>query len=349
MKGLIGVLLLMLCFQSCGQQQGENDRALVGAILDAPRDISIAIDEARKSDNIRSLLVSHKGALIVEHYFTSYPKDSLDHMRSVTKSVMATLIGIAIDKKIIAHVDESIATYLGDDASGYEDITIRHLLTMTSGLEWDEGIGYNDNDEMKEGPSQLKYVLGKPIVHPPGSKWNYTTGGTHLLSIILTRASGMSTLEFANRHLFGPLGIDGIRWKKFKGGYYGGGSGLELKPRHMILLGELFKNHGMFNGKRIVSESFMRTAVSPQQPEGDESFVETSGYGYCFWTNHEEMAEGYAAQGYGGQTIVVLDDYDLVIATTYKWRVHGEQAAKQQQEAFNVVTYAIAKQFIDIK
>ncbi len=343
MKKYLLPILILTFFTGCGQKKSSTGG--IATTKGQSYDMGKAIEVAKGSSNIRSLLVSHKGKMIVEEYFESYSSDSLDHMRSVTKSVMATLIGIAIDKQMIKSENESIATYLGDAAKGYESITIKHLMTMTSGLQWNEEIGYNDNDEMKAAKSQLEYVLSKPLIHDPGTQWYYNTGGTHLLSIILTKATGMSTLKFANKYLFDPLGIKGIRWKKFSGGYYGGGSGLELKPRDMIKFGMLYKDGGMFEGKRVVSEKFVEKAIEYQQPP-TESFGDKSGYGYCFWINKETNAEGFAGQGYGGQTILVMPRYDIVITTTYKWRVNGHKAGKQQNEAFSVVSYAVLKQLL---
>jgi len=346
MRSWILVFLIASGLQGCGQNRTQESAYVHDTIQASEIDLKAAIKTASKSENIRSLLADRKGKRIVEEYFERFPSDSLEHVRSVTKSVMATLIGIAIDKRFIKGVDESMAKYIDEATDEYERITIKHLLTMTSGLEWDEGIGYNDNNEMKASKSQLNYMLNKPIVYEPGTKWNYSTGGTHLLSIILTRASGMSTLEFAQKYLFNPLGIQDIRWKQFSGGYYGGGSGLELKPSDMVRLGELFLHKGNYKGRQIVSKSYMEDATSIQQPPND-FFGDTSGYGYCFWISNETKAEGYAAQGYGGQTILVLPDYEMIIVTTYKWRVNGNQAGKQQDEAFSVVAYAIMKEFVD--
>lgn len=336
----------MYGLHGCGQHKTQESVYARDTIQTSAVDLKAAIQVASKSENIRSLLVVRKGNRIVEEYFESFPKDSLEHMRSVTKSVMATLIGIAIDKQFIGGLDESIAKYIDEATNGHSKITIKHLLTMTSGIEWDEGIGYNDNDEMKAAKSQLDYMLKKPIAYEPGTKWNYSTGGTHLLSIILTRASGMSTLEFAQKYLFEPLGIKDIRWKRLSGGYFTGGSGLELRPRDMIRLGELFLHQGNYKGEQIVSKSYMKDATSIQQPP-DEFFGDTSGYGYCFWISNETKAEGYAAQGYGGQTILVLPNYETIIVTTYKWRVNGHQAGKQQDEVFGVVAATIMKEFVD--
>ena len=259
--------IALIYFQSCGQNKAEEEFHL-GTKIQRPIDLDQAFNEIKKLDNIRSVLVSLNDTLIAERYFAPFPPDSLEHGRSVTKSVMATLIGIAIDKGIIKGVDESIVKYIGETAKGKEKITIKHLLTMTSGIKWREVLGNMEIDEWIQSPSPLQYVLDKPISYPPGTRWEYSTGIIHLLSVILTNASGMSTLDFAKKHLFSPLGINSAKWQLLNDGYYHGGSRLQLKPRDMLKIGQLYENKGLYKGKRILSETYVKAATSRQQPKG---------------------------------------------------------------------------------
>ncbi len=336
----IGVLsIVLLCLHSCGQKKTDDYTPKNSPELEE------IFEKARKTNNLRSLLVSRNGELIAEEYFDRFPSDSLEHVRSVTKSVMATLIGIAIGKGIIGGVDDSIVKYLGKDAKGKEGVTIKHLMAMTSGIAWREVMGDMEIDEWINSKSPLKYVLDKPIENPPGTSWEYSTGIIHLLSVILSEASGMSTLEFANKHLFQPLGIEKVKWQLLNDGHYHGGSRLQLKPRDMIKFGLLYLNGGMFDGKRIVSKAFIKDATSQQEPEG--FFGSQEGYGYGWWVGGDENVRGFMAQGYGGQTILVVPDHEIVIATTYKWKVSNQMAADQQQEALNVVGAGVLKALLN--
>ncbi len=329
MRGACIACIAFICLQSCGQDSSVRETNVI------PPELQKAFEVAARTKNLRSLLVSQNGDLIAEKYFEPFPADSLEHVRSVTKSVMTTLIGIAIDKGIIGGVDDSIVKYLGEQARGKEAVKIKHIMAMTSGISWREVIGNMEIDEWINSKSPLKYVLKKSIENAPGTSWEYSTGIIHLLSVVLSEASGMSTLDFAKQHLFEPLGIDSVKWQLLNDGYYHGGSRLQMKPRDMIKFGQLYVNGGTFKGRRIVSEQFIRDATSQQEPKG--FFNGEEGYGFGWWVGGDGNVRGYMAQGYGGQTIVVIPEHKIVIAVTYKWKVSNQMAADQQRKALNVV------------
>lgn len=340
-KGIWFTLVIALVwFQSCGQSKsaGSTSKSNTTNFID----LSEVYDTARSLNNIRCLLISQNDKLIAGEYFKSYDSDSLDHLRSATKSVMSTLIGIAIDQGYIKGVDESISNYLGEKAMGKEAITIKHLLTMTSGLKWSEGAGYNDNNKMMDSGNPVDFVLNLPSVHQPGTKWNYSTGDIHLLSAILTEASSMSTRDFARKYLFGPIGIENFRWQKLGDGYYAGGSRLELKPVDMIKLGQLFANGGTVNGKRLISEEYTKAATSPQNPKGSFGNEEDgAGYGYAWWVGYYKGLHCYMASGYGGQAIIVVPELNLSVVATHNWLVNDQQAGKQQRICTTLAGFVI--------
>lgn len=321
-------VLILVSLQNCGQHTAD------GTSHQSIPELEAAYEVARNTKNIRSLLVSQNGKLIAEEYFASFFSDSLEHVRSVTKSVIATLIGIAIDKGIIGGVNDSITKYLDKSAEGKEAITIKHLMSMTSGLEWREVMGNMEIDQWINSENPMKYVLDKPIEFEPGTQWEYSTGIIHLLSAILTNASGMSTLEFAKQHLFTPLGIGDVKWKLLNDGYYHGGSRLQIKPKDMMKFGQLYANGGMFEGQQIVSKSFIEEATYLHEPGAVPE--EGKGYGYGWWTGQDNGFKIFFASGYGGQTIIVLPDHNIVVVTTFKWKVSNQMAADQQTVALRV-------------
>lgn len=291
---------------------------------------------AQEAENIRSVLVSLDGKLVIEQYFDTYSSDSLDHQRSGTKSIMASLIGIAIDKGMIKDVEEPISNYLIDVDDRFKDITIRHLLSMTSGFDWDEEISVDEYNAWASSGDQLGFLLRKSIIHTPGSKWNYNSATMHLLSMLLTRASGMSTLAFAEQYLFAPLDIQTVKWERLSGGFYNGGAGLQLRPRDMIKLGELLANDGVYQGKQIISKQFIEAAISHQEPEPFES-DENIGYGFGWWVGEPMGVKAVLARGYAGQIIAIFPEPHMVVAITHNWRVGVKDAITQQEQAFRIL------------
>lgn len=337
-QAVIWLTTLLLIWLGCSPNQ--NIETYSSSAKQDNGNFAQAIKIAASKPNCRSLLVSVDDKLLVEAYFRPYDKDSLDHLRSATKSIMTTLIGIAIDKKLIPAVDAPIANYLPVPSGEKEKITIKHLMSMTSGLEWDEGIGYNDNNEMMDSGNPVRYALDNPLKHQPGSTWNYSTGDIHLLSAILTEATGENTLSFARTHLFKPLGIEEVKLQCFDDGYYSGGSRLEMKPLDMLKIGQLYANGGEYEGVRLLSARFIDEATSLQNPKG--AFKNTEeGYGYGWWIGNPMGMKAYMASGYAGQTIAVVPQLKLVMVVTQEWLVNGQKAIKQQDEAQEIAKWVV--------
>ena len=198
--------------------------------VDGARLCGIADRLAATNANVHALVVVRHGKLVFEQYFSGYddpwgvPEGQFDFdattkhdMRSISKSVTSLLVGIAIDRKLIGGVDEPVVKFFPEFASlktpGWDNITIRHLLTMSSGIKWDENLPWTDpkNDEPHRGqdPEPIRYVLGKPVAAPPDTVWNYNGGGTDLLGSIIERVSGKPFDVIAREALFQPLGIAG--------------------------------------------------------------------------------------------------------------------------------------------
>ena len=318
----IGLWLSIFCvfFQGCGQERSE---------LTAPSSLDEVYDLADNANNIRSFILMRDGKVLKNEYYATYKKDSLDHLRSATKSVMANLIGIAIDKQLIKSVDDLVTDYVSLP-SDKRELRIKHLLGMTSGFKWSEGPGYNDNNRMVDSGDPFKFLMDLPMIHSPGDQWNYSTGDIHLLSVILTKATGMDTETFAKEHLFDPLGIVKWEWQKFGDGYYSGGSRLQLKPGDMLKFGILMANRGVYNGKRVLSEKTQDLLTDIHWSFEEEGGAK-AGYGYGWWTASIDGDRIFMASGYGGQTIIVAPKVKMVLVTTFNWRLGSELALKQQQ------------------
>lgn len=214
-----------------------------------------------KEDYIFSTLISKNGTIVFQEYYNGKTKDSLCDVQSLTKGIMSILIGIAIDKEYIKSEDETIEKYFQNEFKNLEDekkkaITIKHVLNQTSGLSWK---GYLEHEEWLNSESPISFVLEKNLENEPGEKYNYNSGATHLLSVMLSRATGKTTLEFANEVLFKPLNINQVNWQKRNEGYYdGSGLGLKMKPIDLMKIGQLLNKNGELDGAQIMSEQWVK-------------------------------------------------------------------------------------------
>lgn len=259
-----------------------------------------------------SLLIIRNGYLVSETYYNSYQPEMFKDIYSCTKSVMSTLVGIAMDQGSIDSLDRRVVDFFPQGSienldARKEEMTLEDLLTMSAGLDWE------DEDPtfaaMGRSPDWVRFVLDKPMVEAPGSRFNYCTGCSHVLSAIVQQATGMGTREFAEANLFGPLGITVDAWPTDSRGIPMGGGGLMITPREMAKLGYLYLRGGEWDGKQIVSKEWVESATR-KQIDVDEKM----GYGYQWWT--VPSLDAYAALGRFGQTIVVVPADDLVIVTT---------------------------------
>jgi len=233
-------------------------------------------------------------------------------VRSISKSVVSLLFGIALDRKLIASVDDPVFRYFPDYAAlrtpEKDNIHLRHLLTMTSGLAWDERRAYSDpeNSERKliRSIEPYRFVLEQSVWRKPGEEWNYNGGGTQLLAGVLQRTTGKSLADFAKEALFEPLGITQFEWLNMPAsGEVAAASGLRLRPRDLAKIGQLVLNNGTWNGRRIISEAWIRESTQGRIAHFDA--VDSLRYGYQWWGDEEKVGDRQiswiAAQGLGGQ------------------------------------------------
>ncbi|WP_227995230.1 serine hydrolase [Oceanobacillus sp. CFH 90083] len=263
-------------------------------------------------DKIDSCLIQHDNKLIFEYYRNNKMKERQHKIYSVTKSVLSALVGIAIDKGYIPHVNTPITTYFPDSRkeSAGDEITIKHLLTMTSGLYWP------GNEAMIPNKNWVKFVLSQPVEYKPGEEMVYSCGSSQLISAILQKATGTDTVTFAQKHLFMPLGITQYKWNRDSKGIAIGGFGLNMKTEDLLKIGILYMNKGKWNSKQIVSSDWVEesTAASFQ-------IDNTFSYGYHWWgltgnDQEPQIPETFFALGKNGQYIFVVPSYQLTAVFT---------------------------------
>jgi len=274
-----------------------------------------AIDE--QDINLHSVLIVRHGYLVAETYYPPYGPGTSHVQYSVTKSVVSALLGIAIQEGYVESIDQPALSYFGDwtvDASDprRQAMTLEHLLTMTSGMQWDDS---RDIDGLWRSRDWVQHMLERPMADPPGTRFTYNSGNTHLLSAVIQLTTGQTAQAFAGEHLFGPLGIrpGDTRWETDPHEFSIGGWGLYLTPRDMAKLGYLYLKEGTWEGRQVVPAAWVRASVEPRVAVDDAQEPWGLHYGYGWWV-HELSA--YAAHGRAGQFIFVLPDLDMVVVFT---------------------------------
>lgn len=304
-----------------------------------------------KFNEVHSMLIYKDDALVFEEYYPGHlyvwdapgyhggliqwDGNKLHDIMSCTKSFTSACIGIAIEQGFIDNVHQSIFDYLPDhqafNKDGKENITIEHLLTMTSGLAWNEwnaahGSSANDIDriyiECSNDP--VKCVLERKLKKEPGEAFNYNGGGMLILGEILKNASKMDMDAFSMKYLFGPMGVDSSHWYRFENGSLATDGSLKLTPRDMLKLGITYLHNGIWNDTRLLpAEWVTRSSETYNRNEGINIPIEDTGrngYGYSWWisefSHKGEKIKMYRAGGWGGQAIMVFPEVDMVIVFT---------------------------------
>lgn len=286
------------------------------------------LDRIKKEElKIRSVLIVRNDHLILESYIHPYHRDVLHDVKSVSKSIISSLVGIALQKKIITGINQAVydllPEYFPDDINPIKmKINLENLLTMASGLDLDENgpimgkIMANDN--------WIKGTLSQPITSEPGEQFNYCTLLTHIISAILTETSGISLLDYSQKYLFEPLDINRVHWEKGPQGFYFGGDKLWLTPRDMAKFGVLFVNKGKWKDKQLIPEEWIRESTINQFPNFDSDGF--SGYGYGWWLSDNKS---FHARGYGGQIISIYPDWNTVVVFTGADNHHWKTLTKE--------------------
>ena len=286
---------------------------------------------------VLSFIVIRHGKTVYEKYYHGNNPDSPVVVYSVTKSIISALTGIAIREGFLSNVELKLTDifpyYFNDNSDPRKrEITLKHLLTMTAGLE----VADETNEAWAKSPDCCKYVIDRPLLYNPGEKFDYNSGLTNVLSVILTKTTGMTTKEFADKYLFDPLGITNYTWEKDPQGYFIGGWGLRLAPRDMAKFGYLYIREGMYNGQQIVPRQWVQESVALHSyPE------KTDGYGYAWWLDniedriHGKKYQAFLALGYGGQFIWVVPELDIVNVITVK------EESREDRPEYNDVWHLI--------
>ena len=297
--------------------------------------------------NIHSLLIAKNNKLVYENYWPgtdqnwrhdvgmiAHSKDSLHDIRSITKSFTSACVGIAIAQGKIKSVSQRIfdffPEYARQDTGLKSTITIKHLLTMSSGLLWNEDLPSDDAGnsqlQMEQSKDPVGFVLSRPLGIAPGKVWNYSGGSTQLLAAIIEKASGKTIYAFAKEYLLDPLGITNFTWERFPGKHlYKGYSGLRITSRELLKFGLMYAQNGKSNNRQVIPASWIKESFESQIQR--PSTINPGDYGYQFWiynyiVNNKPLRI-ISAFGNGDQRIFWDKPDNLVVIFTagnyYKW------------------------------
>jgi CubicO group peptidase (beta-lactamase class C family) len=259
-----------------------------------------------------------------------YRRGKLHTMQSITKTVTSAVIGVAVSRNEFPLLETSVLKYLPQVKVANLDqrkqrIAIRHLLTMTSGLDWHEDLPFTDPSntgmEMEAQADWVSYVLNRPMADEPGARFKYNSGATVLLAHIFQKATGQDVEEYAAKYLFAPLGIADYFWKRAPRGLPDTQGGLYLQAHDLAKIGYLFLKNGVWEGKQIVPPAWVKDSLSPSTTVSAVTGVK---YGFAWWLYpYHKTLLAYVGLGFGGQKLIVIPEHDLVVVFT-GWNIPGK-------------------------
>ena len=350
------ILGLALCLGGC-DNEGESgysyeippltsDGWMVGSADEVGLDTTQLTDmvdylASRYVHNIHSILIVKNDKLVFEKYFEGYlysndPPGSngdfiqydreTDHfLASVSKSVTSVIFGAAVKAGFIENVDTLLLDVLPEYAEilvgEKAEITLEHLLCMSSGLHWDEwSTSYEDPENDVHAlffeADPIEYILSKHMTNSPGDEFHYNSGGTNVLGAIIEKETGMSLLDFGNEYLFDPLNIEGGLWEEMAGGYYFASGGIYLRPRELTKIGYLFLNEGYWDNTQIITEEWISESTAAHI-QTDDLIPQSDSYGYQWWIMdlqaNNQTYNCFFAAGWGDQYMFIFPDQEMII------------------------------------
>ena len=264
-----------------------------------------------------SFLVIRHDALVFERYYHGSAKNQSNNVHSASKSIWGAAIGIAIDDGLIPGVDATVASvlpsrYVAVMGPQTRTVEVRDLLTMTSGSQWEED---TTETQIEQTPDWIAATLRLPRVATPGTRFNYSTGDSHLNSAVLTSATETTACEFVHENLLAPLGVVAEHWGRDPQGYFSGGYNFYVTPRELAKFGLLYLHDGRWHGRQLVPADWVETSMTDQVDAGAPY-----SYGYDFWLRDIAGHHVAMAWGYGGQMVYIVKDLDLVVVMTTNTR-----------------------------
>ncbi|MFC2086138.1 serine hydrolase domain-containing protein [Bacteroidota bacterium] len=350
--------LLLLSLISCKKNDSVNDYQYkipeladdgweVGSTNDAGINSAILTEMMNyvnntPDHNIHNILIFKDEKLIFEEYFEgylysanppgsngefiSYNKETDHYLASVSKTITSVIFGAAVKEGFIDNLNDKVVDIFPEyndilsDAKA--DITLKHLLTMSSGLAWDESsTSYenptNDVVALFNSDDPIAYTLSRTLLYSPGTQFLYNSGGTNVLGAVVEKATGMSLLDFGNDYLFDPLNIEGGSWQRLPSGYFFASGGIYLRPRELAKIGYLFLHNGYWGDVQIVTEDWIAESVDDHIETHGRTLPTATGYGYQWWLQDFHTGghtyECFFAAGWGEQYMFVFPELEMIV------------------------------------
>ena len=310
---------------------------------------AVLLDSAitRASDHgfVDALLVIRNGRIVAEAYYNGFTKDHPHNIKSVSKSMLSAIAGLVLDGPYGLDLEEKMLDYFPEYNSGgldprKQDISIKHLLTMRMGIERESHNNYSVYSELYQSQNWIKRTIEYPLINDPGDRMRYNTFITHLLSGVISKATGQGTDQFARRELFAPMGIDIDYWEKDPQGICFGGNSMHVTPREMAVFGLLYLQNGRLRGEQIIPGEWVEQSLSPSTDfdhPNEWGSWENYNYAHLWWLGQFSGYDSFMGYGYGGQFVIVFPELHLIVVTTAETEVPPETTTTQEWALFDLV------------
>lgn len=324
-SSLLILLLITIVLPGCksNSTSPENESLYEWSVITATEAglnetlINEGMTAAQNTGFVNGIVIVKNGKICAERYFNGRDLNSYQSVRSVSKSFLSALIGIAVDKGLL-NLDQKFVDFFPEYKTvpdqRFNNITLRHLLTMRSGIKGDEEIYFN----FTGSSNWVSSIANTSLAFEPGTQKLYSTAGTHLISVILTKVTGMSSRAFCNANLLDPMKLAIKNWLTDPQGIYFGGNDMYFTTRDIAALGVLYMNKGNLNGRQIVPESWVNSSIVYNTTSAGTAWgsITKIGYGYLWWSGEIAGKQAFFALGHGGQYIMCIPALNMIIATT---------------------------------
>jgi CubicO group peptidase (beta-lactamase class C family) len=327
MKPIVNALIVLflsiqcLTNYSCDIKQ-KSKKGAINKVDDRVGELSKILYNAKEMSFLKSLIVLKDDKIIVEEYLNGGGPDQLNDIRSASKSILSAILGCAIKDGYIDSIDQKVIDFFPEYKSEKLDpninkLKIKHLITMTSGFNIKETA--KAYQQLYNSPNWVEHILQLRFNKKPGKRFNYHSFNTHILSATITKATGMSTLDYATAVLFSPLGITKIKWEKDPKEYYIGGWGLSMTAKDMVKFGALYLNNGIYRGNQLIPKGWIKSSTTEKTGMIGTYYSgwnRAYGYGYLWWVRRlDNKIDIPFAMGHGGQRIAIIPNVNAVMVT----------------------------------
>lgn len=351
------LLIFIIIISSC---QNESDVSIDDDIFETVQPEAVGLENefvdslmnrVNRISNIYSCLILKDGKIIAEKYLNGADKNSLLHIRSITKSISSILIGIAIDEGHLSGTDQKLSKYYLEyikprNGNPLYDITLEHLLDMQSGFDW------NESNEAIPWYTSVRdswsYIFDKAVVSEPGTEFNYNSGATSLLTRFIESNQPLAYDKYASINLFEPLGINEWNWDQDGLGNYRADAGLQLRAVDLAKVGYLMMHAGEFNRNQVVSNEWVETSWKfAHDLEGAYGEIENVHYNNLWWMGTMFETEVFFGLGYGGQLLLCVPEHDLVVVSNHEFRLPANETSQHSSRFIELVFKPILEHVIN--